>query len=222
MLADSRRKTWSVAAAVLAVLGGLAIALTFGLADSGASDPKPFRDAANARITGSDEAAATVNGRIIPMSKFEANAILRSSWLGGSLEAPGNSELLQIAIDNEILYQEAERLGLVPSDKEVVAEARMVKEMLLAGMKEDTEGAELFREMQRQLEGTPYHVDVYDTSPEMLDAIRRRIATNAVREIALDDVSESVRNDLDKREAVVSAFVESLGAEVEVFAAFTN
>ena len=145
MLADSRRKTWSVAAAVLAVLGGLAIALTFGLADSGASDPKPFRDAANARITGSDEAAATVNGRIIPMSKFEANAILRSSWLGGSLEAPGNSELLQIAIDNEILYQEAERLGLVPSDKEVVAEARMVKEMLLAGMKEDTEGAELFR-----------------------------------------------------------------------------
>jgi hypothetical protein len=220
MVHKVNRRTIQAGLSGLLVAAVAVLAIGVWVSSSDANNPTPFADAAAAYSNGSSEAAAMVNGQVIPMSLLESTSLLRGAFLPGAdaYAIPSESELLRVAIENETLYQEAERLGLVPSDAEVMEAAVERKAGILEGMKLNDEGGSAMREIMSQLVGTPYHVDVYDSSPEMLDATRRQLAINAVREIALEGVSDEVRNDIPARERLIAAYAASLNADVRIFA----
>lgn len=207
----------AVVVVALALVGGLLLWRS-GSAESHASTP--FRDAVSILTADSGEVAATVNGREIPLARLDAYAVLSS----GAGPRPGQGELplytreqyLELAIDNELLYQEALRRGYGPSEAEVLEFARATKDSLWAAMKEDSEGAKILREVFRQVEGTDYHVDAYDSSPVMLEAFRQQLATNELRVEIISALPESDRNDLAKREEAVAAFVSTLRASADI------
>ncbi|HMO54439.1 MAG TPA: hypothetical protein PJ994_08050, partial [Tepidiformaceae bacterium] len=91
-------------------------------------------------------------------------------------------DFLEELVDTELLYQEATRGGLVPSDDEVLASARQTKAALQEALRtSDDSASSALRAMFAELEGTPYHLDVYDSSPVILESMRRSIAVSHLR-----------------------------------------
>ncbi|HMO95081.1 MAG TPA: SurA N-terminal domain-containing protein [Tepidiformaceae bacterium] len=218
-----RNKKLGLALGSFALLGALVAALAVGLrqpGDAGASDFQQLREAIARAEARSGEAAANVNGVEIPVSKLEAFAIARyTQGIGteGRVSSMTVQDFLEELIDTELLYQEATRRGLVPSDDEVLASARQTKAALQEALRtSDDSASSALRAMFAELEGTPYHLDVYDSSPVILESMRRSIAVSHLR-VQIGGAAQG-----EEREVLVAAFVDSLRemADIEVLVDF--
>jgi hypothetical protein len=209
----------------LAIIGvATAAAWAISRDSAEATDLQALRDAV-ARLSQDDgTAAAVVNGTSIPVARIEAFAIARTAASVATNKEVAELSLPQYVrglIDNELLFQEAERRGLSPTDDEVKNTAVQTKAGLLQVLEEDTEAGRIARSMFKELEGTPFHVSVYDTSPEILEMLRRSIAVSRLREEVFM-VPESQRNDVKARENEVKELTAALRAQsdIEVSEAF--
>ena len=147
--------------------------------DAGASQAQDFGDAVAARIGSDSETAATVNGIPISMGKVKAYMVFSSTnkSLGEAKADLSVPDFVNVLIANELLFQEAQRRKLVPTDAEAQAYATQNKTGLLELMKKDTPEAKNLRGLFAQVEGTPYGIDAYD-SGLMLDGFRRARASS--------------------------------------------
>jgi parvulin-like peptidyl-prolyl isomerase len=82
--------------------------------------------AANSDTPGGNETAATVNGKTITMEEVERAVKQQAQGQEGKLSplelAAGRLQVLQSLIEQEVMYQKAEKEATVPSDEEVTAE----------------------------------------------------------------------------------------------------
>jgi hypothetical protein len=118
-------------------------------------------------------------------------------------------------IDDELMFQEAQRRGLVPDDAAVQAMATQTRAGLIQFMKEDSGPARTLREIFAQVEGTPYGIDAYD-SGVMLDNFRHTMAIGAVRTALGDELPADAREDRTKREARVQEILAELRAKARI------
>jgi len=215
------KRAFLVALAVAAVLA-MSLGATFISRSGGASGGAGRFGEAIAQLTGPDASkpAATVNGAVIPLGKIRAFELLTTAPGGFERSRPVDSmrEYLELLIDEELLYQEAVRRGYDPSDDEVLKVAREMKAAGEQFLSEDNPAAADLREVFKAVEGTPYHLSVYDSSPEMLDAFRRQLATNNVRGDVTDRLSAAGRQDSVAVEKAVAEFVRELrkSATIEI------
>lgn len=222
--ARARHPRTAIIAAMAASVAIVGAGVWVGLAEFGssggasASQERAFGDAVATLQQGSSQPVATINGVVIPASKVEAYVILSRANHFGDATPPASTpeQYVDSLISTELLYQEAVRRGIDPSDAQVLDLASQTKAGLLSAMKENTEVAANLRDAFSQVQGTPYAVEAYDSSPEMLGAFRRQIAVNALREKILAQLSAADRQDTTKREATVAAFVATLRAKAEV------
>lgn len=81
--------------------------------------------------TGANEAAATVNGENIPLEEVERVLKQQAQGQEGNLSplelAAARLQILQNLIEQEVLFQKAQKEGTVPTDEEVTAEYNKVK-----------------------------------------------------------------------------------------------
>ena len=177
-------------------------------------------DDAVAELSKDDGAVvAVVNGVAVPEAKVRAFLVFQSARTGvGGSELPWASiaEYVDMLIENELMFQEAERRGLVPADEDVLSQARMQKEGLLEFMRQDTSDARELRALFDQIRDTPYHVDVYDSSPVMLDGMQRTMAIGLLRNELMQALPAEVRADPAKREAAFKAYAAELRAAADV------
>lgn len=181
-----------------------------------------FAEAVDALENDSGEAAAVVNGSEIPLAKVHAFAVLRNAT-GFESTVPQDitqAEYLDQLIDTELLYQEAVRRQLEPSDDEVLALATATKQGLAGLVASDSEQGNDLRRVFEAIEGTDYHYEAYDSAPVMLDGFRQQIAVNALREQLLADAGfeqgSPERNDREAVEAVVNEYANSLRATADI------
>lgn len=217
----SRR--WAlVGASALAVLALMLGLRALGSDSAGASDFEQFREAVARAEDRSGGVAARVNGVDIPLAKLEAFAVSRSTAIGleSGVASVSAEEFLDELIRIELQYQEAVRRGLAPTDAEILETATQTKEGLLVALESDDPSADNLREMFEEFEGSPYHVDVYDSSPQMLESIGRSMAVSRLR----SDVFAAAGNPTDPatKEALVDEMVSVLraAATIEVLADF--
>jgi hypothetical protein len=183
-----------------------------------ATPAQDFGDAVAALENAGSETVAVVNGTPISMSKVKAYTVFKSTGrqLGDSRPDKSIREYVDSLISDELLYQEAQRRGLIPEDDAVKAMASQTKTGLLELMKQDTEAARGLREIFDQVKGTPYSIDVYDSSPAMLDSFRHVMAIGAARTSIGDELDASERQDRGKRDERVKRFVEDLRSSADV------
>lgn len=184
-----------------------------------ASPAQRFADAV-AELSADDGAVvAVVDGVAVPEAKVRAFLVFysaRTGVAGSELPWASIAEYVDMLIENELMFQEADRRGLVPSDEDVLSQARMQKEGLLEFMRQDTGDARELRALFDQVRGTLYHVDVYDSSPVMLDGMRRTMAIGLLRNELMQAFPDEVRNDPAKREASFKAYAAELRAAADV------
>lgn len=204
-------------------LGGLAVvSLAIGFyalrdSDADASQAQDFGDAIAALTNGDGATAATVNGVPISMGKVKAYLVFNSTGkkLGQvSFEKPV-AEYVDELIANELLYQEAQRRSLVPSDADVQAAATQTKNGLIEFMKQDTPDAKNLREVFAQVKGTPYGIDAYD-SGLMLDGFRHTLAIGNARTAIGDELPPADVKDRAKRDAHVNAVLAELKSKAKI------
>lgn len=204
-------------------LGGLAaIALILVFyaqrgSDAGASQAQDFGDAI-AKLTNSGaETAATVNGVPISIGKVKAYLVFSSTGkkLGQVSFDKSVREYVDGLIESELLFQEAQRRGLVPSDAEVQAAATQTKTGLIEFMKQDTQEAKDLRNVFAQVKGTPYGIDAYD-SGVMLDNFRHTMAIGKVRSAIGDELPTDARADKSKRDTRVQEVLAELRAKATI------
>ena len=125
--------------------------------DAGASQAQDFGAAIAARTSSDSETAATVNGVPISMGKVKAYMVFSSAGkkLGEASADKTVGEFVDVLIANELLFQEAQRRGLLPSEADAQAYATQNKVGLLELMKQDTQDAKNLRELFAQVKGTP-------------------------------------------------------------------
>ncbi|MCL4231741.1 MAG: hypothetical protein KJ053_09175 [Dehalococcoidia bacterium] len=197
---------------IVAVLGVSAGVVASIVALTGvSSQTQPGRDAIQELTRGDTGVVAVVNGQAIPASKLRAYQIFAPDFSGQSARLTAR-EYVDMLVDNELLYQEAARRGLVPDQDEVLETARSYREALSEGMSQDTGETRQIREYFAQIEGTEYHLDAFDTSPVMLDGFRRQIAVGKLRLSLMEAMDPGDRNDLAKREEVVRGLIKQLRA----------
>ncbi|MCC7366133.1 MAG: SurA N-terminal domain-containing protein [Dehalococcoidia bacterium] len=204
-------------------VGAAALALGAGLVawqlQAGAQDPEPYREAILELSDDPSAVAATVNGRPIPAAKLDAFAVLQragSTFGEGAAATMTPDEVLDQLIENELMFQEAERRGLVPSQDEVVAYARETEEGLKAVMAEDSDDGKRVRDLFEQVRGTDYWIDNYDSSPLLLDGFRRTMAIGKLRVEVESEVPMADRENRDKVVAHVDSFVDELRAAATI------
>lgn len=200
---------------VVAALGLAAYAVQRSEAE--ASPARDFADAVAALDGSGAETVATVNGTPISMGKVKAYLVVNSAGrkLGQISFNKSVRDYVDGLIESELLFQEARRRGLVPSDAEVQAAATQTKAGLIEFMKEDSESAKALREVFAQVNGTPYGIDAYDTGV-MLDNFRHTMAIGAVRNALGDELPADAREDRSKREARVQAVLADLRAKAKI------
>lgn len=216
-----RRKTFTPVLAV-ALVTAVVLAMVRpwdGNDDAAAADEPELYARAIALIeNGGGEAAATVNGEPIPLAKVKAyNLFLQQGHgpMSAEQELPyaTTREYLDMLIDNELLYQEATRRGLVPSDAEVREYTLQMKDGLTTVIAEESEaGKELGRTMQ-SVEGTSFDLATFESNPIILDGVRFMMAIGALHtqiiDAALPDQHDRSR---DAMEAAVQEVVNQLRA----------
>lgn len=215
LLGAKRRSRAYLVAAVALLFAGVPIGAYYWQSqEAGAGDATPFFDAVSILESDPGEPAALVNGVPIPMAKLQAYVVM-STGVGvrpGQAETPPftEDEYVRLLIDNELLFQEAVRQGFMPSDSEVRSLAETMKRSILDTMAQDSPEADDLRKLFAQVEGTAYHVEVYDSSEVMLDAFRRQIAISRLTGQVIARLPEQDRSDPAKREQAISEFVAGL------------
>ena len=185
--------------------------------DPGASQAQDFGAAIAARMNSDSETAATVNGIPISMGKVKAYMVFSSTGkkLGEASADKTVGEFVDVLIANELLFQEAQRRGLLPSEADAQAYATQNKVGLLELMKQDTQDAKNLRGLFAQVEGTPYGIDAYD-SGLMLDGFRRALAIGTVRTAISDELPPADAKDRAKRDAHVNAVLAELKSKAKI------
>jgi len=224
LVALTRRHSLLVIGVVLA-LAAAAILIVQGAEGSPSDDPEEkgelYRTAADL-LEDDSEVAAYVNGRPIPMSMLNAyDLLLRQGHgpFGPEQELPFDNldAFLSMLIDMELLYQEAERRGLAPSDDEVVGAIRQIQQELNSILRDDTKLAREIRTAVESVAGTSFDIDTLDSNPVALEAYRKVMAIGALREQLLDTVE--TREELlepGKGEALVRELLEQLRASAKI------
>ncbi len=201
-----------------------AITLAFALrevrgSDAHASHAQDFGDSIAALTNAGSETAATVNGVPISMGKVKAYMVFSATGKKlGQVSFDGSvRQYVDSLIESELLFQEAQRRNLVPSDVDVEAYAKQNKAGLLEYMNQDTPEAKGLREVFAQVKGTPYGIDAYE-GPVMLDSFRHTLAIGAVRTAISDELPPADVKDRAKRDAHVNAVLSELksNAKIEV------
>lgn len=203
-------------AAVVAVVGGLL--WSSSTEDAGASQSELF-GAAVAELGNDDgSVAATVNGVAIPAAKLRAFMVFNATGkqFGVSGQPRSLEDYRDQLIEQELMYQEAVRRGLIPSDSEVLSFASTTKGGLEQLLREDTSLARDLQGVFDQVKGTPYHLDAYDSSPQMLEAFRKQMAVGMLRNHLMASMSGETARDAESREAAFARFAADLRADAEV------
>lgn len=218
-MAAKKRLSLSIAVmAALVVMAGVAGWQGWGRSDAKASRSELFGDAIAELNADDGSVAAIVNGTNIPESKIRAFMVFNSA--GASFGQTGQPKSLDDyvnqLVDQELMFQEARRRDLVPSDAEVTEFARITKAGLQELLSQDTAVAKDLRAVFDQVKGTEYHVDAYDTSEVMLDSFRKQMAIGALRNELMSGSPADVLNDANKREQVFKAFVSELRKNADV------
>jgi hypothetical protein len=160
--------------------------------------------------------AAYVDGVGIPEAKLRAFLVLSTTQFGQSGQPSSVDDYRSQLIDQELLYAEAVRRGFDPTDDEVLNVARATQAGLQELMSGDSELSADMRAVFAQVKGTPYDVDVYDTSEVMLDSFRRQLAINSLRNDLLNDLAPADAANPAKREARVDEFVAALKQHADI------
>ena len=197
--------------------GGSPAQTEFQTADAGASPGQDFGAAIAALTDSTSATVATVNGVPISIGKVKAYMVLSSTGrkLGQVTFDKPVAEYVNGLIESELLFQEAQRRGLVPSDAVVQASATQTKTGLLEFMKQDTQDAKNLRDVFAQVKGTPYGIDAYD-SGVMLDSFRHTLAIGAARTAISDELPLADVKDRAKRDAHVADVLAGLKAKAKI------
>ncbi|MGH2633339.1 MAG: hypothetical protein ACRDG3_08000, partial [Tepidiformaceae bacterium] len=83
-------------------------------------------------------------------------------------------------------------------------------------MQQDTPDAAKLRDAFAAVKGTPYGIDVYDSSPEMLDGWRQQLAVNALETHIVSQLPAADQNDPAKRTEAIDAFTATLRSHAEI------
>ena len=164
---------------------------------------------------------ACVNGVVIPASKVKAYGILSQAGFGvAGAPKMSASQYLDGLINTEVLYHEAVKEGFGPTDSAVHNLALQEKIGLQGVMAQNTDDAAKLREAFAEVKATPYSIDVYDTSPQMLDGFRRQIAVNALETHVTSQLPVADQNNAAKRQAAIDSLTASLRshAKIEILA----
>lgn len=208
----------------------LVVAVVLGIArpwdesdDAGAADEPELYARAIALVENSGgDTAATVNGEPIPLAKVKAYNLFVQEGHGpmsAEQELPyaTTGEYLDMLIDNELLYQEAKRQDLNPSEDEVLNFAQQSKDSLATTA---ANGSPLGQELAIALasvDGTSFDLDTYDTDPAMRDAFRRTLTIGMLRTQIIDAALPDVQNrSRDAMEAAVQEVVDQLRAAATI------
>jgi len=204
------------AGTLLAALGTLAGGAWYALA--GASGDQSYGDAIRSLAGGeADTPAAVVDGQAIPMSKILAHRVLMAAGSDfGYQDGLDDQAYLDVLIDNQVLYQEAVRRGLMPSDEEVKAQALAQKKGLQEFIRGDSPDAEKLRAQFAQVKGTPYDLDTYDLSSVILDGVRQSIAINAIRVQIIQTLPRSEQGSPEAVGKAVAGVIADLRAKADV------
>ncbi|MDO8612821.1 MAG: SurA N-terminal domain-containing protein [Dehalococcoidia bacterium] len=212
-------RKWIVAVTLTLGLAGLAAgAASYVLAQGGGGGSDSAR---LARVLNAPnpfpEVVATVNGQPISGTALARRVeILRMNYEDGLLTGrPGEGQLVADALDalirNELLVQAAKERGVWPTQEEVIAQARRLKEAVLQlpiGSPEREAALRLWEE-----QGVT--VDEIDSDPTVLEGLARELATGRVTS-DLGRPPPGSPTDIDAHRAAVSGFVDTLRAEAKI------
>lgn len=127
--------------------------------------------------------AALVNGRPVYAYQLVMFRLMRDSGLVRTDTAPPtDGEFLESLIEEELLYQEAVRRQLTPSDEEVMDAIRQIQEETLRGLANPAPEYDELRALMAEVEGTVFHVRHYDESPWIFRTTRRQMAASRLYE----------------------------------------
>lgn len=177
MNSTSRRLLVS-SVAIVAVLATAGIFYTSLWSDgaSGQSRGGALADALPTQGGNLSEAAATVNGQVIPKFQLEttvalAEGVARGLALNGSPSAaPSKQQILEDLIGAELKYQEALRLGLAASQAEVAAAINQSRKGL-----EDPESAAAKDFLVTYLAKTGLSYEDYWKDPRFHEVVRKTL-----------------------------------------------
>ena len=221
MFHNHRRLTVLAAGIVLAAALLGSWALFEGASQSDASRKQPFGDAIATLQQDPGAAVARVNGVDIPAAKLRAYGILSEAGFGvdAAPKIPA-SQYLDGLINSEVLYQEAVKDGFAPTAEAIHSLAVEQKTGLLDFIQQDTPEAANLRSVFDEVKGTPYGLDVYDTSPEMLDGFRRQLSVNALETHVISQLPAADQKDPAKRNAAIDSLTVDLRshAKIEILA----
>lgn len=224
-----RRK--GVALGASGIIAALAIggALYFGTSDFGAkaSKAQPYGDMIATLQSHPGEVAAYVNGQPIPASKVEAFIVYRNSGqsLGGGMDNPDTpQQYFDMLIDDEVLYQSAIEAGDAPTDAAVQAFATQMKQNLEAAIQDGGVQADRVAAMLDQVKGTPYGLEEYDSSPEMLAGFREQLAISKLNGQIISTLPVADRQDQAKVQAALKDFLTQAKrkATIKIVMTFPN
>jgi len=184
---------------------------------AGASGVAAFGDSVRTILQDGNTPIACVNGVVIPASKVKAYGILSAAGFGVA-GAPkiSASQYLDSLINSEVLYREAAKEGFDPTDSAVHDLAVQEKTGLEGVLAQNTDDAAKLREAFAEVKGTPYSIDVYDTSPQMLDGFRRQIAVNALEAHVTSQLPVADQNNPAKRQAAIDALTTALRSKANI------
>lgn len=217
MFHQHRRLAFSAGGIALAAALVGSWALFIGTPLSEASHSQPFGDAIATLQQDPNTVIARVNGVDIPAAKVRAYGSLSEAGFGldAAPKIPA-SQYLDGLIDNEVLYQEAVKEGFGPTNSAVHNLALQEKTGLQDLMAQDTADAAKLREAFAEVKGTPYGIDAYDTSPEMLDGFRHQLAVNALESHVISQLPVADQSNTAKRQAAIDSLTATLRSHATV------
>ena len=193
-------------------------AATVGVTPAGnASSTGAFGNSVRTILQDTNTPIACVNGVVIPASKVKAYGILSQAGFGvAGAPKMSASQYLDSLINTEALYQEAVKEGFGPTDNAVHDLALQEKTGLEGVLAQNTDDAAKLRAAFAEVKGTPYSIDVYDTSPQMLDGFRHQIAVNALETHVTSQLPVADQNNAAKRQAAIDSLTATLRSHAKI------
>ncbi len=217
---SARRRAVLSAGLALSLAGAAGVAGLYAAAqsDAEASKAQDYGAAVAELLKPDPGKLVTVNGIEISKAKLDAYMVFRSTGRAFGETGPDKTpdEYVEGLIEDELLFQEAGRRGFVPTDDEVRANAAQAKAGILEVMKQDSDLGRSLRDVFEQVRGTPYAIETYDSSPQILDGFRHSMAIGMVRTAVVNELPPAERDDMAKRDARVGAFIAELKSEAKI------
>ena len=210
------RARLSIVAVALVALVSIATGSAILISGASAEKDRTFEEARAAGAAAGAAVAARVGDREIPLREIEmAIVFMRNQPEPPDLDLTDPRAVVEVFVRTEVMFQEAERRGLLPTDSEVHA-AVLEQQAALQAAPSDPGGPGALKAWAGELKGTPFDIDLYDSSDEVHKVYRQTLAVGLLSQTVLAEFPDIDPRDRPARERVLDEFYEKLLAEADV------